>query len=108
MKLRSIACGALTVLGLACGDNDKTPADAPPSIDAADPCAACDMTQQCVQRFGGDCFVMVQCVPRMASCAGNPCTAECEQAYCGAGPYQCKTRPPCGTEVTGAFTCYGP
>jgi hypothetical protein len=39
--------------------------------------------------------------------APNTCSAACEQALCPP-PYQCKNRPPCGTEVSGAFLCYGP
>lgn len=106
-SIRRIAYVALAVLGLACGDDDKTLTDAPGPIDAADPCAACGTTQLCVQRFDGVCNGAISCVPRTASCPANACSMECEQAYCPS-PYQCMNRAPCGTEVAGAFTCYGP
>lgn len=100
-------------LGLlvACGD-DKTP-----SLDATidgvvdgvvDPCAACTADQVCVQRFDGTCGLGTQCLPREGrTCAPNTCSMECEQAYCPS-PYQCQTRPPCGTESPTSFRCYGP
>src|SRR5262245_41949079 len=79
-----------------------------PSPDAADVCSACGAGTICVQSFDGTCHSSgPSCVPTTESCPVNTCSAACQQALCPS-PYQCQNRPPCGTEVPGAFLCYGP
>jgi hypothetical protein len=72
---------------------------------------ACAADEQCVERFDGACKSRgLACIKRPASCpadAANACTASCGNAYCPR-PFQCDNRTPCGGEVAGAFTCYGP
>lgn len=103
----------LAVVLAACGTKSKPKLDAAKPVDApvdtaADPCAACTADQLCVQRFNGTCGLGTSCEPREGrDCPTNTCSAECEQAYCPS-PYQCQTRPPCGTESPTAFHCYGP
>lgn len=103
----------VAVVGLlGCGDDQRrvtVDAEPAPAIDAAsDACAACGDDQVCVQRFDGVCTEQVVCVdPGELSCAAGTCSAECEALLCPE-PYQCENRAPCGTEIDGAFTCYGP
>jgi hypothetical protein len=90
-----------------CGD-DAAMSDAGPVHSHPDPCAACGPGQLCVVRYDGTCMMNAACVAQTEVCPGNACTPACEAAYCGASPYQCQTRTPCGSEPAGAFTCYGP
>lgn len=71
-------------------------------------CAMCLTDELCVQKYNGTCGGgNIECVPKTVDCPDNACTQECQDAYC-ASPYQCEDRVPCGSEVTGSFTCYGP
>ena len=106
----------LIVLALAACDNkpSKAPGPDPEKTKvAADECVICGPKQQCVQSFDGSCKLKTTCVARLpegdreVDCATNKCDPACEKAYC-VEPYQCKTRPSCGTESPKAFTCYGP
>jgi hypothetical protein len=114
MRWVLVAAVVLSLIG--CGGSDERlpqhvdPPDAEVSTaDAMNPCLACAPGEVCVQRFDGDCAVLVTCETLGAlTCAPDTCTEECQAALCGGEPYQCMTRPPCGTEVAGAFTCYGP
>ncbi|MCX5741335.1 MAG: hypothetical protein NT062_02420 [Proteobacteria bacterium] len=77
-------------------------------IDGPTPCFLCRRDELCVQKFSGNCQTAgAFCIARTIDCPANACSLACEAAYCGA-PYQCQNRPSCGTEVKGAFTCYGP
>jgi hypothetical protein len=79
------------------------------TIDAPASACGCDADEICVQRFDGVCTTEGPvCIQVGISCPPNTCSPDCETALCGSGPYQCQNRPPCGTEVPGAFTCYGP
>ncbi|HJZ85018.1 MAG TPA: hypothetical protein VKN99_07580 [Polyangia bacterium] len=87
--------------GLAC-----RPVDA--GMVCQSPCSTCASGQVCVQRFDGQCRSGgVECVTTSGSCGNGTCTSACQAALCPP-PYQCMNRPPCGTEISGAFTCYGP
>lgn len=85
-------------------DNEWVVVQCDPPVD---PCEACTADQLCVQLFDGTCGLVTSCVTRTIDCPSNACSPACEQAYCDA-PYQCETRPACGTESPLAFTCYGP
>ena len=92
---------------VACSSSAKAPTDG--TIDTAnDPCALCASGQICVAKYDGVCNGQATCVAKTVDCPLNACTPACEAAYCGAPPYQCKTRSPCGGESPSAFTCYGP
>ncbi|MBK7535066.1 MAG: hypothetical protein IPI49_06730 [Myxococcales bacterium] len=55
-------------------------------------CEACAAGQRCLQVFDGTCKSSVSCVA-----PGTPCSAP-----------TIPDAPPCGTEISGALTCYGP
>jgi hypothetical protein len=118
MSLTLTLVGALAA---ACGGDDEHVIDASAAFDSAlaadaaidatgdDACAACGEGTICVQRFDGTCGeLFLGCVETAVVCPDNACSTECEDALCGGAPLQCQTRTPCGDEVPGAFTCYGP
>lgn len=111
-RMRPLLLAALLGAVVACGGGGSSP-DAGPASECcsgrcADPCSLCSASEICVQRFDGVCGTAgAECVPRTTDCPANACSAGCEAAYCPA-PYQCQNRPPCGSEVATAFTCYGP
>lgn len=83
--MRSFA-GVWFVLGLAaCGDDGAAPA-----IDRR--CESCTADQVCLQSFDGRCESLVFCVAPGTGCGG----------------LSIPDGPPCGTEIPGALTCYGP
>ncbi len=122
-----LGLGLLVLIGAACGgapDEHRVDArggdpvdsggglvdaaiDAPTDTGVTTACDACGVGTICVQRFDGVCGETFACVETDVECPDNACSKACEAALCEA-PYQCQNRPPCGTEVAGAFTCYGP
>jgi len=102
-----LAFAVVASCGAGCSD-DRPAAMIDAALDsAADPCAACAAGERCIARYDGTCRLAIACVEPAASCADNTCSAACEAAYCPL-PYQCQTRPPCGSEPAAACTCYGP
>ncbi|MCE9580335.1 MAG: hypothetical protein K8W52_44870 [Deltaproteobacteria bacterium] len=100
-RLAFALCAALVA---ACGDA-ATSADA--GIDPR--CAACGADEICVQVLDGTCTSLgPSCVPRVAGCEADTCSAACDQAYCtGVASSTCQAAP-CTTDLVGAYHCYGP
>jgi hypothetical protein len=110
----------VVVVGCGGGGSGKSPdpppanrgsgSEVPPASSGSAKQCACQPDEQCVQRFDGMCGIRdVICIKRSAACPADPgltCSPACEAAYCPR-PFQCSYRPPCGTEIRDAFTCYG-
>ncbi len=111
-----LALGA--VLAAGCGLDDKdgrgpAPLDASAFLpDASGFCDQCADGEICVQVFDGTCGTLsISCQPRNAACPVDACTPDCMRWHCNGGMdppfFRCDVGT-CGTEVPGAFACYGP
>jgi hypothetical protein len=109
-------CAVLFILALgvsctgedAANDGGVDGGDAAGDVAVGAKCAACTTGQICLQLYDGDCVhFTVACVAgNPAACVPGTCSAACGNTC--PSPYYCREPSyKCGSEIPGAFACYG-